>query len=479
MGRGRLAVVVRIGFLAVALAVLGSPARAADGGLELWVDGANAGCSDALAREQVTASTPWCTIAAAAAGARAGDTVWIAPGRYVGGIRPASSGSADTPIRYVAAADGVTIDANGDAVGLKLIGVSYLDFAGIAITRAASQGVYIDSSSDLLLTRMQITGNGGHGIQLRASGVTVSASTISSNAIAGIQERAGSNGNRYADNTIASNGHDGYAYSGDGIQLNGTGAVVSGNSVTGNGDPGPYEHGIYAASAASNYVIESNSLSLNAGSNVKAAGSNGIVRYNRIGDSRLGLVVSDNAVPVTAYYNVIAGRFQHAVFLTTDRTPARARLWNNTIVQQGRLTTSGEASAVFVNSAASLDFRNNLVCYAGDDNLGVSLWVNDASLLGSLLSDTNWFCSRDSRKRHLAWNGTRVTLSAWRSKSGQDARSIASSPPTFDAQWRVVSDNLGRARGQQLGLSRDFLGDPVPSAGNPDVGAFQSPTASS
>jgi hypothetical protein len=466
-------VVARIWVALLAIALLVAPAGSADGGLELWVDQANGVCSDARAREEVTQTTPWCAIAAAAAGARAGDTVWIAPGRYLGGVRPAASGTADAPIRFLAATDGVTLDANGDTVGLKLIGVSHIAFSDITITRAASQGVYLDSASDVSLARLTVTANGGHGVQLRASGVAISDSTISANGIAGIQERAGSTANRYTRNTIAGNGHDGYPYSGDGIQLNGAGAVVSGNTVTENGDPGPYEHGIYAASAASDYVIESNVLELNAGSNVKAAGANGTVRYNRISDGRLGLVLSDNATSVTAYYNVIAGRFQHAVFLTTDRSPARARLWNNTIVQQRRLTSSGEASAVFVNSAASVDIRNNLICYTGDDNLGVALWVNDASLLGSLLSNRNWFCSRDPRKRHLAWNGSRTTLPAWRSKTGQDTGSIASAPPTFDAQWRVSSSNLGRGRGDSLGLERDFAGNPVPAGTNPDIGAFQ------
>ncbi len=448
-------------------------ARAA--ALDLWVDQSSPACSDSLTRAQVTAFTEWCSLTVAATNARAGDTVHVRPGRYVGSVRPAASGSSTAPIRYVADTGDVTLDAGGATVGLKIIGVSGLRFEGIAITGAASQGVYIDSASAVTLSRLVVSGNGGHGIQLRASAVTVSDSTISGNGIGGINELASSSGNVYRANLITGNGKDGQLYSGDGIQLNGSGATVAGNTITDNGDPGPYEHGIYASRIASAYLIESNALSGNAGSNIKAAGANGTIRYNWLSDSRLGLVFSDNSSPVSAYYNVIAGRFQHAVFLTTDQSSAQARLWNNTIVQTGRLTTSGDASAIFVNAATLADVRNNLVCYTNLDNLGIGLWLNDASRVDTLVSDTNWACSTDSSQRNFAWNGSRMTLAGWRAASGKDAASISTQPPVFDAGYRLVSTNHGRRRGQRLGLKRDYAGTRVPTNRRPDIGAYQSP----
>ena len=76
-----------------------------------------------------------------------------------------------------------------------------------------------------------------------------------------------------------------------------------------------------------------------------------------------GVVLSDNPAPVTVQYNLIQGRFQHGVLLTTGHTAARARLWNNTVQQTGRSTRSGNASAVFVASATLLELRNNLFAY--------------------------------------------------------------------------------------------------------------------
>jgi hypothetical protein len=184
-------------------------------------------------------------------------------------------------------------------------------------------------------------------------------------------------------------------------------------------------------------------------------------------------VLSDNAAAVTVEHNVIDGRAQHLVFLTTGTTPARGRLLANTVVQTGRSTTSGDASTVFVNSAASLEMRDNLLCYSNPDALGVALWVNDATRLGSLASDTNWTCATDASARSFAWNGSRTTLGGWRTKSGQDARSLDSRPPTVDADLRVMSTNLGINRGDAVGLLEDYVGTPLPVTGPVDIGAYQ------
>ena len=197
-----------------------------------------------------------------------------------------------------------------------------------------------------------------------------------------------------------------------------------------------------------------------------------MVRYNRLEGGRLGIVFSDNPTPVLAYYNVISGRYQHAVFLTTGTTAARAKLWNNTIVVTGRSSDSGDASAIFVNSAASVDLRNNVVAYTNRDGLGAAVYVRDAGQAGTLTSDNNWFSTLDKKGRHLVWDGARITLSGWKAH-GQDAHSLASTPPTFDSSMRIISKNLGLKRGQNVGLARDYVGTPVPAGTAPDIGAYQ------
>jgi hypothetical protein len=103
--------------------------------------------------------------------------------------------------------------------------------------------------------------------------------------------------------------------------------------------------------------------------------------------------------------------------------------------------------------------------------------VNDASRLGALDSQTNWFAATDANDRDLAWNGARVDLAGWRARSHHDVASIDSAPPAFDASGRVVSADLGARLGTPLGLPRDLAGTPLPASVPPDIGAYQAPTA--
>ena len=212
-------------------------------------------------------------------------------------------------------------------------------------------------------------------------------------------------GTSITSSTITGNGRGGSAYNGDGLQLGGTGAVVRGNTITGNGDPGPYEHGVYTGSASKGWLIEKNTISGSGGANVKAMGT-GTIRGNRLVDGRYWLVLASNPVSVDVFTNVVSGRAQHLVFLTTG---ARGRLHHDTIRQTGRSTSSGEASAVFASDAASLELRNTHACYDNSDNLGVALWINDRM---PVAANGNWYCSRDALGRHVAYGGSRTTVAA-------------------------------------------------------------------
>jgi hypothetical protein len=455
---------------ALGAAVQTAPASAAD----LWVDGGRARCSDALAATKV--STPdrtWCSLSRAASQAAPGDTVHVLAATYRESVRFGNSGRPDAPIRFVAAEPGVVVDANGAAATLKLIDVSDVQVSGMRVTGGLTHGIWVEGGARIRLSDLDVASNPGAGITAKGvAELTVEASTLSGNGAAGIMEVAGTRNARYVGNEIRGNGLASAIYNGDGIQLGGTGARVAGNVITGNGS-GTFEHGIYSSAASSGWTIEGNTIADNAGANVKAAGGPGLVRRNRLTNGRFGLVLSDNPVPVTVEHNVIDGSAQHLVFLTTGSAAAQARLWANTVVQFGRSTTSGEASTVFVNAATFLELRDNLLSYAGADNLGVALWVNDPARLGELVSDTNWFTARDAQSRHLAWAGHRMTLADWRVSSGQDSRSLSSWAPTFDADRRVTSTNWGLGRGQNLGLAEDFAGAPLPATGAVDIGAFQ------
>ena len=462
----------------LALAVLGltftyvfaASARADD----LYVDPGNATCSDAASL--VTASnagTPWCSAAPAARLARPGDTVHLAPATYTAQLRPATSGAPGSPIVYVADG-GATLAPPDGTVAVMLIGVHDIVLRGLAILDSANQGVAIDSAQQVTLDRDHVTNRSGIGVWIKhGSGVTVSHCELVGNARAGLFDSEFASGTTLSDSTVSGNGIDGQQYGGDGVELNGANETARANTVSGNGDGVGFEHGIYVGATATGYTITSNRISGNAGADIKAAGGPGVIAYNVLTSSFWGLVFSDNPAYVTAEYNLVQGRFQHGVFLTTGSTAARVRLLNDTVEQTGRSTASGDASAVFVASAAQLVLRNDLLSYTNPDALGSALLVNSSSLLGGFDSQTNWFSSTDSRGRDLAWNGSRVTIADWRTLSSHDGASLDSAPPSFDASGRVVSTNLGAAKGTGVGLWRDLVGTLLPSGVAPDIGAYQ------
>jgi hypothetical protein len=458
--------------LALALSATAVSAPPSALAADRWVD-AGAACSDAFTAEQVTSSTrPWCSLERAAAAAGPGDTVRVRAGVYRGRVRFERSGTPAAPIRVVAAEPGVVVDAAGASEALLFKFATDIEVAGLRVTGGVGQGIWVEGGARIALRDLDLSDNPGAGVRMRAtSGLELADSVVTRNGSAGAMELPGTSGSRFLRNEIHDNGKAAAAYNGDGIQLAGADAVVLGNTITGNGS-GAYEHGIYTGTQSSGWLIEGNRLARNAGANVKAAGGPGVVRRNRMTDGQFGLVLSDNPAPVDVEVNVLEGWAQHLVLLTAAATPSRARLRANTIVQNGRSTTSGEASAVFVLAAASLELRDNLVCYQGANSLGISVMVNDPTRLGTLVSEANWFCARDAGSRHLGWGGSRVPLTTWRAVTGEDARSITSWAPTFDADQRVTSTNWGRDRGDWLGIATDFGGAPVPPGGV-DIGAWQ------
>ena len=459
--------------LAIAVAlVVPATARAAD----LYVDPSAAGCSDtAGAAAASSPSTPWCSPAPAAGLAQPGDTVHLASTSYHAQLRPQSSGTPSQPITWQA--DGpVTLVAGAGTISVKLTGVHDLVLRGFTVRASAAQAIWIDDASRILIDRATVANDRGVGIQIKAgSDVTVTHSRLINNARAGLFDMAPARSTTLSGSLVSANGHDGERYGGDGVELDSTGATVTGNRITHNGDSAGFEHGIYAGRSARRYTVSGNTIGANAGADVKAAGGPALVVGNRLLSGLFGVVLADNPAVVTVQYNLIQGRFQHGVLLTGEHAPARARLWNNTVQQTGRSTRSGNASAVFVVSAARLELRNNLFAYTSPDGLGAALMINDPARVGSFSASTNWYASSDRARRRLAWGGSRVTFGQWRALSGQDASSIDTPPPAFARSGRVASRNVGAARGTRLGLLRDVAGTALDPSRRPDIGAFERP----
>jgi hypothetical protein len=457
-------------FVTLAALIPGGDVAVPDPAPALWVDATSPACSDTQARV-LDPAHPYCSVARAASQVVAGDTVRVAPGRYAGIVRPAHAGTPTAPIRFVADGAGAVLDAAGAANAIKLIATGDVQFTGFEVTGAVNQGVWVEASDRVVLDHVVVHANPGAGVQIKSgTGTTVTFSELSDNGRAGLLELAAGRGTTVTDSTVTGNGRDGQLYNGDGLQLGGTGEEVARSDLSGNGDS-QYEHGIYTSAGSSGWRLHDNRLTGNAGANIKAAGT-GAITGNRSTDGRWGIVLSDNPAPVAVTQNVISGAAQHLVFLTAGTTAARALITQSSIVQRGRATTTGDASAIFVVAADDLEMHNNLVAYTGNDAAGVSVALNDLTRVGRLVSDTNWWTANDAQSRHLALNGSRVTLATWRQRTGQDLRSLTSWAPSFDADLRVTSTNWGAGRGDNLGLATDFAGAPRPAVGRVDIGAY-------
>jgi hypothetical protein len=146
--------------LAVVLAVggtllSGGRLRSAPVETALWIDGSNPACSD-LQTRALDPARPYCSVARAASQAVAGDTVHVAPGRYVGTVPPPRGGTPDAPIRFVADGADTILDAAGAAQAIKLIGTGDVRFEGLEVTGGVNQGVWVDAADRLVLDHVRV-----------------------------------------------------------------------------------------------------------------------------------------------------------------------------------------------------------------------------------------------------------------------------------------------------------------------------------
>jgi hypothetical protein len=296
----------------------------------IWVDKTSKGgrCADTRDRTTATPTTPLCTLARAATIATPGDTIQIRAATYPETLRPQTSGTPTAPIRYSASEPGVIIDATAKPTAILIIGRTDLRFSGLTINHATAKGIWVDTSARITFDTLVVTAN-QVGLQAKTtSDLTVQHSTITANTAAGIQELGGVTRGHYLHDHITNNGHDGAPYNGDGLQLDGTNAIVSDCDITGNGDHTLYEHGIYADDTATGYLIEASRFAANAATNIKAQGT-GTVRNNTLASARLGMYLDHNSAPgVTVATNTFTGTFDHPI---QTGTGALLTLTSNTL----------------------------------------------------------------------------------------------------------------------------------------------------
>jgi parallel beta-helix repeat protein len=207
----------------MAMMAVGSPA---DASTTYVVNNASSACSDT---GQGTASQPFCTIAAAAGVAQAGDTVQVSGGAYTGtAVNPAHSGTAGSPITF-AAQPGVTISGGADAFALS--SRNYIVVSGFTISATTSAGIVVSNGAEDTISDNIVSGTKSYGISVSGgSDDTVSGNTESFAGTPQTSPAAGIYLHNLDGGLVLSNiTHDNSAH---GIYLTGstTGVTVEGNT---------------------------------------------------------------------------------------------------------------------------------------------------------------------------------------------------------------------------------------------------------
>jgi parallel beta-helix repeat protein len=288
---------VRVGALAcLALLLAVSVAHAGAGRPRiLHVDRADAACSDAGSGQ---AAQPFCTIDAAAARVRAGQTVWVAAGTYREDVTVQSSGTRRRPIVFTAARRGRVV-VRGRANGFTIKRRHWVTIKGFTVMHTSSYGISVLRSSFVKILHNHVSHAGRHGKGLTRAGIwlrytrdsLVAGNIADHNTYAGIELTTGSTRNRVLRNRVFAN-VSGYVRKAPGIHV----GTAPQNTLRGNVAYHNEDSGIECFAGANKLLIVENVTYGN--------GDHGIDSHDCTGNRILGNTVYGNT---TAGINVEAG----------------------------------------------------------------------------------------------------------------------------------------------------------------------------
>jgi hypothetical protein len=308
---------------------------------------AASGCAVAPTRTELASGAWACTITAAEQVALPGDTVSVAAGTYPP-VRITASGTETAPIIVSAVAGSVLIDAGTSAHGLGIIGIHDVQLNGVDVSGGSAQALWIDASQRISFTAGTVSGSAVHGVHVHNSqNVSILSSTITANQSTGIMETGADSGDIYSQDIVSGNGIGGPQYLGSGIEVDGTGTQVVDCTITHNGVSKLYEHGVYVASDASDWVISGSTISGSSGADVKAGGTNGTIVSSILGSARLGVYA--NGTGLTLSHVQIRGSFLNGLVVAGGST-----LLSHSVISNAAVGYGWQAHAAFVYGRGKL-----------------------------------------------------------------------------------------------------------------------------
>ena len=346
-----------------------SPLPASAQAADLYVNPHAAGCSDAVGprRRGQRRRRRGARRRRRSGLARPGDVVHLASATYGAQLRPLSSGTAGAADRLPGRRARRDRCAPAGTVGVMLTGVHDVVLRGFTVRAggpAGDLGRRREPHPDRSHDRWRTTRRGGAD-QGRDSGHDHAFATDQQRPRRPARHEPGA---RHDAERVARqrNGHDGERYDGDGVELeqhrrardgqprSRATATASASSTASTPAARPTQLHDHRATRSAPTPAPT--------SRPRAARRSWPTTASKSG--LFGVVLSDNPAPVTVQYNLIQGRFQHGVLLTTGHTAARVRGCGTTpCSRRAARPRSGNASAVFVASAAQLELRNNLFAY--------------------------------------------------------------------------------------------------------------------
>lgn len=289
--------------LALLLAVSVAHAGAARARI-LYVNGANPACSDA---DSGQAAFPFCTIGAAAAKVRAGQTVQVAAGRYQENVHVVASGTRRRPIVFAAARRGRVV-VRGQTNGFTVVGRRWVTIKGFTVTGVRNHGISVQRSSFIKILRNRVSNAGqrksgitGAGIWLAETRASLVAGNVADdNTYAGIELTEGSTRNVVRGNKVFANA-SGFNRRAPGIRLSGS----PHNTIRGNITRDNEDSGIECFSGGNELIVENVSFDNKDHGIDNHACSGGRLLGNTVYDNTAaGINVEANSIDTTIANNI-------------------------------------------------------------------------------------------------------------------------------------------------------------------------------
>jgi hypothetical protein len=393
---------------------------------------------------------------------------------------------------YVWASDGADPDTHTMEIGVRDAVINtnnqtYLTFDGLTLRDANSSYNFKPGSltvTGIILKNCTIERGHYNGVDLRgsttATDIIIDNCIIRNNGGFGIWVDNAYDSGTISNNTIYGNGIDSvpHAQQYSGIQgylgnFNIYGNTIYSNTATGQGGVG-YSHGIYALVSTVVANIYQNTIYSHAmGDGIKLIGSANVYRNKIYSNVNNGIQCGQNGVTnvvYSIYYNVIYsnGTSGSGILESTKGAGTLSlSIYNNLVWKNGG---DAQQEIKVTDDVTVLNIKNNIL-NATDTRR--TIWMLAQTGTVAINNNLHWRTDGDPA---IYFAGGVHTWAQWQGH-GYDANGVNADPlfvSSATGDFRLLSTSPALNVGDTtLGLTRDYIGYPVPQGAAPEMGAYE------